>query len=417
MVTALVAPHGFPYTVYEMKRAHSKSTLAFAASVFMLTIASLGSYEKPSRPLSLVDSSSSPVSISPTETPSTSLTTTTGLGQVANPKLPASVESYDQWVKECGSAELQVPDACLAAGASAIAETEGVPSAMAAFRKALEVPVLKIACHTASHKFGMTIYTVTQDIEKALTQVDSTCELGVIHGVFETWGKSVTDEEVIKLSLGLCAKVSGKDPSFPARKCAHGVGHAAWPSSGGNLQDALAVCDALGEDQMVIECGGGVTMSMLLGVGSVKPVSIESVSDVLKMCNGYSTRHRSSCVVETGPMMLRLAHHDVAQAVKYCAQLDPGLVGAKELDAVYHCTSASGYTAPQQSNGDPVEMVRLCSAATAERLVGGCLSGAIRQMRMRDIAGTDKLLEKLCVAAPAFFKQDCVKAITEPMDY
>jgi hypothetical protein len=168
---------------------------------------------------------------------------------------------------------------------------------------------------------------------------------------------------------------------------------------------------------MTIECGGGVTMSMLLGVGSVEPISIESVADVLKMCNGYSMKHRNSCVVEIGPMMLRLARHDVAQAVKYCAQLDSGLEGAKELDAVYHCTSASGYTAPQQSKGDPVEMVRLCSAAVAERLVGGCLSGAIRQMRMRDIAGTGELLEKLCVAAPAFYKQECVTATTEPMDY
>jgi hypothetical protein len=263
----------------------------------------------------------------------------------------------------------------------------------------------------------MTVYSVTQDIEKALTQVDSTCELGVIHGVFETWGKSVTDEAVTGLALGLCSKVSGKDPSFPARKCAHGVGHAAWPSSGGDLEDALAVCDALGEEQMTIECGGGVTMSMLLGVGSVAPVSIKSVSDVLKMCNSYSMKHRNSCVVEAGPMMLRLARHDVAQAIKYCAQLDPGLEGAKELNAVYHCTSASGYTAPEQSKGDPAEMVRLCSAASTELLVGGCLSGAIRQMRMRDIAGTDEVLEKLCVAAPAFYKQKCTTAITEPVDY
>jgi hypothetical protein len=396
-----------------MKRAHSKSTLALAVSVFLLAVTSMWPYEKPSVPLSLVDSSLSPTPSTPTD----STLPSTNLVQGDAPKLPSSAETYDQWVQQCGSANLQVPDACLADGASAIAQTDGVPAAMSAFRRALEVPILKIACHTASHKFGMTVYSVTQDIEKALTQVDSTCELGVIHGVFETWGKSVTDEAVTGLALGLCSKVSGKDPSFPARKCAHGVGHAAWPSSGGDLEDALAVCDALGEEQMTIECGGGVTMSMLLGVGSVAPVSIKSVSDVLKMCNSYSMKHRNSCVVEAGPMMLRLARHDVAQAIKYCAQLDPGLEGAKELNAVYHCTSASGYTAPEQSKGDPAEMVRLCSAASTELLVGGCLSGAIRQMRMRDIAGTDEVLEKLCVAAPAFYKQKCTTAITEPVDY
>ena len=400
-----------------MKRAHSKSTLAFAVSVFMLTVVSVGSYEKSNDPVSLVASPSSSTSSSPADTPSVSTTQNTDTGQLSSTKLPTGVENYDQWVQQCGSANLQVPDACLAEGASAIARTDGVPAGMNAFRKALEIPSLKMSCHTASHKFGATAYTVTQTIEEALTQVDSTCELGVIHGVFETWGKGVTDGEVTGLALDLCSKVSGKDPSFPARKCAHGVGHAAWPASGGNLQDALAVCDALGEEQMTIECGGGVTMSMLLGVGSVAPVSIESVSDVLKMCNGYSVKHRSSCVVETGPMMLRLARHDVAQAVKYCAQLDPGLEGAKELDAVLHCTSASGYTASEQAKGDPTEMVRLCSAAITDRLVGGCLSGAIRQVRMRGIAGTDKLLEQLCVVAPAFYKQACITAITEPMDY
>ena len=400
-----------------MKRAHSKSTLALAVSVFMLTVVSLGSYEKSSDPLSLVYSPSPSTSSATLDVPSVDDTQNTETGQTTSTKLPTSVENYDQWVQQCGSVNLQVPDACLAEGASAIARIDGVPAAMNAFRKALEIPSLKMSCHTASHKFGATAYTVTQDIEKALTQVDSTCELGVIHGVFETWGKGVTDREVTELSLGLCSKVSDKDPSFPARKCAHGVGHAAWPSSGGNLENALAVCDSLGTEMMTIECGGGVTMSMLLGVGSVEPVSIKSVSDVLKMCNGYSTKHRSSCVVETGPMMLRLARHDVAQAVKYCAQLDPGLEGAKELDAVYHCTSASGYTAPEQAKGDPPKMVELCSAAITDRLVSGCLSGAIRQVRMRAIAGTDKLLEQLCVEVPAFYKQACATAITEPMDY
>ena len=275
-----------------MKRAHSKSTLALTVSVFILTIVSLGSYEKSSDPLSLVNSPSSPTSSTPSDVPSVSVTQNTDVSQATGTKLPTSVENYDQWVQQCGSANLQVPDACLAEGASAIARIDGVPVAMNAFRKALEIPSLKMSCHTASHKFGATAYTVTQNIEKALTQVDSTCELGVIHGVFETWGKGVTDREVTGLALDLCSKVSDKDPSFPARKCAHGVGHAAWPSSGGNLENALAVCDSLGSEMMTIECGGGVTMSMLLGVGSVGPVSIKSVSDVLKMCNGYSTKPR-----------------------------------------------------------------------------------------------------------------------------
>jgi hypothetical protein len=177
------------------------------------------------------------------------------------------------------------------------------------------------------------------------------------------------------------------------------------------------VCDTLGDEFTVSECGGGVTMSMLMGVGAGDPVKQDSIQDVADLCNSYTANHKMSCITETGPMSLRLAQMDVAKAVKLCYELEGLMESGKDLDVSYHCTSAVGYSAPQQAAENPSKIVELCSNAANDRLVGGCLYGAVKQMRLRNLPTVSDDLVRLCAVVPSFYKSECSKAATESMDY
>lgn len=330
---------------------------------------------------------------------------------------PRSEDEFSKWEKTCSDAGQTVPDQCLVSSVSSVLESYGPEPAVAAFKKALEIPRIKIACHTPSHKFGGLLYREILDIERTLAIVDGMCELGVIHGVFETWGETVSLEYVRETIPTLCASATSRDESFPPRKCAHGAGHAVWPASKGDLKAALSVCDTLGDEFTVSECGGGVTMSMLMGVGAGDPVKQDTIKDVADLCNSYTVNHKMSCITETGPMSLRLAQMDVAKAVRLCYELESLMDSGREMDVSYHCTSAVGYSAPQQAGENPDKVVELCSNSANERLVGGCLYGAIKQMRLRNLPTVSEDLAELCAVVPSFYKVDCRKAATEPMNY
>lgn len=360
----------------------------------------------------------SPTSPQSSTTLSVSTSSTEGYLGVGNGIAPpTSEEDYDRWEKACADAGQSVPDQCLVASLSEILQSGGPSMAVASFKQSLEIPRVKVSCHTPSHRFGGLIYSAVKDIAKALEAVDGSCELGVIHGVFETWGETVSLDFVRQSIPSLCAEATSRDTTFPPRKCAHGAGHAVWPASRGDLKASLEVCDTLGDEFTVSECGGGVTMSMLMGVGTGKPVAQDSISDVAELCNSYSKNHKMSCITETGPMALRLARMDVAKAVVLCGELENLMASGKEYDVAYHCTSAVGYSAPQQAAGDPAKIVDLCAPASTEKLVGGCLYGAIKQMRLRDLPTLEKDLKDLCAVVPAFYSAECNKAATEKMDY
>jgi hypothetical protein len=331
--------------------------------------------------------------------------------------LPASDDDFAVWEKACSSNNQTVPDQCLVSSLASVLEKNGPEATVAAFKKALEIPRIKVACHTPSHRLGGLLYNNLRDIKKALDVVDGSCELGVIHGVFETWGETVDLEYVKSVIPALCAEATAKDTTFPPRKCAHGAGHAIWPASDGDLKAALSVCDTLGDEFTVSECGGGVTMSMLMGVGAGEPVTQDSVSDVAELCNSYSINHKMSCITETGPMSLRLARMDVAKAVKLCYELEGLMDKGTEFEVSYHCTSAVGYSAPQQAAEDPDKIVQLCSNADSERLVGACLYGAVKQMRLRGLPTVKSDLDRLCAVVPKYYSADCKKAAVETMDY
>ena len=330
---------------------------------------------------------------------------------------PSSEEDFSAWEKSCSSNNQTVPDQCLVTSLASVLKNNGPEAAVDAFKESLEVARIKLACHTPSHRFGSLLYKNLQDIKKTLDVVDGSCELGVIHGVFETWGETVDLEYVKSVIPALCAEATAKDTTFPPRKCAHGAGHAIWPASGGDLKAALSVCDTLGDEFTVSECGGGVTMSMLMGVGAGEPVTQDSVADVAKLCNSYSINHKMSCITETGPMSLRLASMDVAKAVKICYELEGLMDKGVEFNVSYHCTSAVGYSAPQQAAGDPDKVVQLCSNSASERLVGACLYGAVKQMRLRDLPTVQSDVNRLCAVVPKHYSADCKKAATETMDY
>ena len=63
------------------------------------------------------------------------------------------------------------------------------------------------------------------------------------------------------------------------------------------------------------------------------------------------------------------------------------------------------------------KIVQLCSNADSERLVGACLYGAVKQMRLRGLPTVKSDLDRLCAVVPKYYSADCKKAATETMDY
>jgi hypothetical protein len=117
-------------------------------------------------------------------------------------------------------------------------------------------------CHNASHRVGEIAMRRLDaagqlrrdEMREFLDQSATTCQGGLVHGLYDALGYMGASLEEFEMAIGAC-----EDSQVPTGQCADAVGHAAWDS----LEDvvkSLGVCAlwSSGQDQDV--CAEGVLM-------------------------------------------------------------------------------------------------------------------------------------------------------------
>ena len=150
--------------------------------------------------------------------------------------------------------------------------------------------------HMNAHFFGVALYET--EGPSGITVCDGRFVYGCFHA-FAIRAVELGGMDAAREIYSRCGDVLGKT----AEQCEHGVGHGILGTIGYGAQDldeALRVCDALGQDHDAVEgCAGGVFMEYgirgMLGLGTdvVRPFAPESA---LEPCQSLSDRrYLSTC--------------------------------------------------------------------------------------------------------------------------
>jgi hypothetical protein len=159
---------------------------------------------------------------------------------------------------------------------------------------------LRRDCHPIVHSIGRETFVQKGSIHDAFAVCDQTCHSGCYHGSVERFLRgdelyAQSNQHPSRFELQQKA-VSACDRNTPSRvryQCLHGLGHAIMFFSGYNLANALAVCDALGDDWSQNSCYGGVFMENVVNAEEGKANFV--TDDLLAPCDRIEEKYRREC--------------------------------------------------------------------------------------------------------------------------
>ncbi len=287
-----------------------------------------------------------------------------------------------------------------------VAYREGPKPALALFRERMAADTaIEANCHRIAHYIGSgALSRLKGDVAAAFAAGDATCASGYYHGILERAFRNAPRKSLGAVAKALCADGGIRRTAFLAFQCLHGLGHGLMIKTGYDLPDSLQACDALGPENDVASCAGGVFMeNAATAPGS--PTRTFGTSrwlkedDLIYPCETVAERHEGACYLLITSRILAANKYDWKDTARHCAKVEDRWVDV--------CFQSYGRDASGVSRQDPVETARLCRLAGSGR--DPCLFGAARDM-VNVYSDVDRAAE-LCGAAPAAMRERCFYGI------
>jgi mono/diheme cytochrome c family protein len=277
-----------------------------------------------------------------------------------------------------------------------LAYHRGPKVALARFAHAMQTsPFVEENCHRIAHAIGGGALTRFHgDVGAAFARGSAVCWSGYYHGILERAFQGIPDSRLGTVARRLCAKVEGRDSTFIAYQCVHGLGHGLMIYTGYDLPLALHTCDRLRTQWDQVSCTGGVFMENQSSSYGFKSQWLRP-KQPLYPCTAVSRRHKLYCYLMVTSQILPDVGYSWTKTVGVCRRSEPGWVPT--------CFQSLGRDASGQTRGRVAKIERICRlAGDMER---ECLLGAAKDLTSNDADG--RRAARLCSASPAAARAYC----------
>jgi hypothetical protein len=229
---------------------------------------------------------------------------------------------------------------------------------------------LRRDCHPVVHAIGRETFRLKGNIHDSFSACDQTCHSGCYHGSVERFlrgddlyaqsGKHPSQAELKQKVTSAC------DPNTPVRlrfQCLHGLGHAIMFFANYELNQSLAVCDALPGDWSQSSCYGGVFMENVFNTANEKKNF--RATDYHYPCNQLAEKYRSECYMMQTSRMTEMGL-STERLIAECAK-----AGAFSIQ----CTQSIGRDLSNAARfGEPRAVAAECETVQAESRLA-CIRG------------------------------------------
>lgn len=163
--------------------------------------------------------------------------------------------------------------------------------------------------------------------------------------------------------------------SFERHQCLHGVGHGVMAWTAYELEDALELCERLGDESGRASCFTGVFMenvaSGLSGPGGQASTYVDW-TDPHYPCNALDQRYVPHCYWYQTSQMLRVFNHDLTLVAQACREAP---LAARRL-----CFGSYGRGVAGTHRLSPHRVVQFCDQAPNSLFRSDCIDGAVRTL-------------------------------------
>jgi hypothetical protein len=317
---------------------------------------------------------------------------------------------------------------CLAAVALERYDVGGVTATLAELRSLSSDPLFRPeygehVCHSVAHLAARVIVAREGSISKALSNADTLCASGFLHGVLEGGAPLLETSVFTDEVKGICGPASD-EATF---QCAHGIGHATALRLNSRLRESADVCIGLANQQQAVQCVLGA--SMLYGVwignmvarstdpaqytppgspiGEIGEVCLDkrftSDPDMFRVClEGMFVYMKSGAEVLA---LLPRAWSDINEIGSWCATL-----ATSRPDLEMACFASLGSASALRLHESPVNMPGVCAAALTDEGVKVCVVALVTQIRRNSSdSPAFSVYETVCSAAPAVVTEACLQ--------
>ncbi len=226
-------------------------------------------------------------------------------------------------------------------------------------------------CHPLAHEIGHAAVDKYPTVAEAYQHGDDFCWSGYYHGVMEElMGRIGKDDLAGKLNT-MCVTIPGWESySFMYYNCVHGVGHGLMEVMGGNLFDALKMCDNFGGDWERQSCYSGVFMQNIINddVPFVSPYL--KPEDTVYPCNAVDQQYKDQCYLMQTSYMLKMNNYDFKKTFDICAHVDEGFRVT--------CYRSLGRDASGSTVSDLQKTHDICMSGNDYTQQSECLVGAVK---------------------------------------
>lgn len=117
-------------------------------------------------------------------------------------------------------------------------------------------------CHDRAHELGKVAYRVRREMAPVLAACQTRCGSGCMHGVLM---QAFTEEPgSLRARVGTLCGTAVFRKDYTRGDCAHGVGHGVAYVTGYDVDQAVALCAALGERVYQYYCASGAYMQLFM---------------------------------------------------------------------------------------------------------------------------------------------------------
>lgn len=270
--------------------------------------------------------------------------------------------------------------------------------------ESIKNPNVMSVCHDILHDIGHTAFAKYGNFTEAISYKSDFCNSGYIHGLFESYFLSTSDStDEISKQCQSYADTSGRE--FDWWQCLHGVGHGFMYTTGGNLEESLALCEGSFERNAEY-CQNGAYMEVFNQEMLANENLYVDPENPFATCNSSQTA-KAECYVNLPPYLSQTNGMYFREMFNECEQADAGYVSI--------CVLGVGAEAIKRNMDSPQLVVSLCEQAGSERRRGLCLRGMV-SMYMNQTGSYEKG-ESLCELVPAAYKTKCSEWTLDRKDF
>ena len=172
------------------------------------------------------------------------------------------------------------------------------------------VPEINAMCHRVSHEIGRISMKQAKNFKEAISQQDSFCNSGYLHGVIEEF---LSHQTITTDTLQKTCPVDS-DFSFYDWECWHGIGHGIMYSNDNDVKNALGVCADQENDSAKAACSNGVFMELFSQEQTEKNPDINPLS----VCSQQLPELKSDCYLYAPASYLSIHKNMYKEAFTWC---------------------------------------------------------------------------------------------------